>query len=266
MFLAWNFHWQRQWQWTAATMSTRRPHCSCNRDARRLSRHCSIHPTTHFSTSIWWFWWACCSPLCCCAIGIAAIKLCFTAIWWWANFREFFLCAFDVFFSLKVLFANIITIAILFALSQFAWLFRYRVSFCSFSLQFQLNSFWNPFVYFFHRQLIMFFYTDACQLLTPLWMSELIYAPLHLHTVAYPALHFCIMLERLRATERAENYESEGHRLACWMCAGIVRKVGEGTKCQYSSVSNFKVFYVEYIFFHWHSVFIKFNFLTKNSF
>jgi hypothetical protein len=41
--------------------------------------------------------------------------------------------------------------------------------------------------------------------------------------LAYPAFHFCVMVERIRATLLAEKYENEGQKLGIWMVATIVR-------------------------------------------
>jgi len=40
--------------------------------------------------------------------------------------------------------------------------------------------------------------------------------------IAYPALHFCVLIERVRATMLAEKYEREGQRLGVIMVLVIV--------------------------------------------
>jgi len=52
------------------------------------------------------------------------------------------------------------------------------------------------------------------------------YGPAYLHMLAYPLFHFCVLVERVRATLLAEKYEQEGQRLGIWMVAAIVGPVG----------------------------------------
>ena len=44
----------------------------------------------------------------------------------------------------------------------------------------------------------------------------------YIYTVAHPTLHFCIMLERLRATFMAQKYEQEGKRWGICIVVAIV--------------------------------------------
>uniref|UniRef100_A0A1I8B6M3 G_PROTEIN_RECEP_F1_2 domain-containing protein n=1 Tax=Meloidogyne hapla TaxID=6305 RepID=A0A1I8B6M3_MELHA len=57
-----------------------------------------------------------------------------------------------------------------------------------------------------------------CDLLTPMWLVLTIYAPYYINSIAYPSFHFCIMIERVRATILAEKYEKEGRLLGIYMC------------------------------------------------
>jgi hypothetical protein len=62
-------------------------------------------------------------------------------------------------------------------------------------------------------------------------MAILLFGPAYLQTFGYPALHFCLMVERVRATVLAEKYEREGQQLGIWMVAAIVGpSVGEMTE------------------------------------
>lgn len=49
----------------------------------------------------------------------------------------------------------------------------------------------------------------------------------HLYYVAYPAFHFCVMLERARTTVLAVRYEQEGQRLGIWMSSINVRAMNQ---------------------------------------
>nr|CAD2186738.1 unnamed protein product [Meloidogyne enterolobii] len=65
--------------------------------------------------------------------------------------------------------------------------------------------------------LILLFYKDPKELLTPLWLVCFLLGPFYIQILCYPSLHFCIMLERLRATLFLERYENEGKKLAVFM-------------------------------------------------
>nr|CAD2197133.1 unnamed protein product [Meloidogyne enterolobii] len=65
--------------------------------------------------------------------------------------------------------------------------------------------------------LILLFYKDPKELLTPLWLVCFLLGPFYIQILCYPSLHFCIMLERLRATLFLEKYENEGRKLAVFM-------------------------------------------------
>ncbi|CAK5080095.1 unnamed protein product [Meloidogyne enterolobii] len=66
-------------------------------------------------------------------------------------------------------------------------------------------------------KLILLFYKDPKELLTPLWLVCFLLGPFYIQILCYPSLHFCIMLERLRATLFLERYENEGKKLAVFM-------------------------------------------------
>ena len=71
----------------------------------------------------------------------------------------------------------------------------------------------------------MLFYREPCQLLTPIWMVVLFYGPTYLYYVAYPLFHFCVMVERVRATCLAERYEQEGRCFGiCMVAVNVSRK------------------------------------------
>ena len=61
-------------------------------------------------------------------------------------------------------------------------------------------------------QILYFFYNHPCQLLTPIWLVPFFIGPGYLYTLAFPAFHFFIMIERYRATVLAEKYEQEGRK------------------------------------------------------
>uniref|UniRef100_A0A914N925 G_PROTEIN_RECEP_F1_2 domain-containing protein n=1 Tax=Meloidogyne incognita TaxID=6306 RepID=A0A914N925_MELIC len=66
-------------------------------------------------------------------------------------------------------------------------------------------------------KILLYTYNDPCDLLTPIWLVLVIHAPYFINTLAYPSFHFCIMIERARATLFAENYEKEGRLLGIYM-------------------------------------------------
>ena len=61
-------------------------------------------------------------------------------------------------------------------------------------------------------KVLLFTYTSSCELLTPIWLVVVLIAPLYFYLVANSAIHFAIMLERIRATLFVRNYEREGFR------------------------------------------------------
>ncbi|CAK5033784.1 unnamed protein product [Meloidogyne enterolobii] len=71
--------------------------------------------------------------------------------------------------------------------------------------------------------LLVFIYTNPCQLLTPLWLTSILVGSLYLQQICYPSLHFCVMLERLRATLFLDKYENEGRKLTLFMIIFSVR-------------------------------------------
>ncbi|KAF7635236.1 hypothetical protein Mgra_00005351 [Meloidogyne graminicola] len=84
-------------------------------------------------------------------------------------------------------------------------------------------------LYFIHSTFLLFsfirykilLYTynnNSCNLLTPIWLVLTIYAPYYINSIAYPLFHFCIMIERIRATILAEKYENENYKLGILMC------------------------------------------------
>jgi len=83
----------------------------------------------------------------------------------------------------------------------------------------------------FNLKLLVFIYTNPCQLLTPLWLVSILVGSLYLQQICYPTLHFCVMLERLRATLFLDKYENEGRKLTLFMIIFTVRFFN--TKIQY---------------------------------
>jgi len=73
----------------------------------------------------------------------------------------------------------------------------------------------------------LYTYNDPCDLLTPIWLVLVIHAPYFINTLAYPSFHFCIMIERARATLFAENYEKEGRLLGIYMSLFVVSYFGK---------------------------------------
>ena len=65
-------------------------------------------------------------------------------------------------------------------------------------------------------------YKHPCDLLTPLPIVVIFVSPYYLCSIAYPAFHFCIMVERFHATFLADKYENEGQKLGIWMAISIV--------------------------------------------
>ena len=73
-------------------------------------------------------------------------------------------------------------------------------------------------------QILLLIYTDPCELLTPFWLVALSVGPIaFFYNIAHTALHFCVMLERLRATFMAQKYEQEGRRWGICAVAIIVK-------------------------------------------
>nr|CAD2178110.1 unnamed protein product [Meloidogyne enterolobii] len=107
--------------------------------------------------------------------------------------------------NLLMLFVNIVIIIFINTITQFANSLRY----C----------------------LLVFVYTNPCQLLTPLWLVSILVGSLYLQQICYPSLHFCVMLERLRATLFLDKYENEGRKLTLFMIIFSVRFFN--TKIQY---------------------------------
>ncbi|CAK5048542.1 unnamed protein product [Meloidogyne enterolobii] len=98
--------------------------------------------------------------------------------------------------NLMILFPNII---VLYFIQTIVWLFcliRYKI--------------------------LLYTYRNPCDLLTPVWLVLSIYAPYFINTIAYPFFHFCIMIERARATLLAEKYEKEGRLLGIFMSLAVV--------------------------------------------
>ncbi|KAF7631199.1 hypothetical protein Mgra_00008573 [Meloidogyne graminicola] len=93
--------------------------------------------------------------------------------------------------NLLLLFTNIVILYFIHITAQFITMFRY----C----------------------LILLYYKDPCELLTPFWLAATLVGSFYLYTVCYPFLHFCIMLERLRATLFLHRYENEGRKLVVVM-------------------------------------------------
>jgi hypothetical protein len=111
--------------------------------------------------------------------------------------------------------ANIVFLYSWHTLAWFIYLLRYRVRFFIFL---KLN-YHCPRIH----QILLFYYKDPCQLLTPVWMASLFYGPYYAYSVAFPALHFTATMERIRATFNAEQYELlEGRRLIVCCVLGIV--------------------------------------------
>jgi hypothetical protein len=71
-------------------------------------------------------------------------------------------------------------------------------------------------------QVLYFFRTSPCNLLTPTWYSIVARLPGYLHLLALPMLHFAIMCERLRATLFSTFYEKEGISFSLMEMAIIV--------------------------------------------
>jgi hypothetical protein len=110
---------------------------------------------------------------------------------------------------MQILFANMV---LLYSIHTFSWLFcllRYRVYFI-FLTQFPIS------------KILLFVYKNPCDLLTPIWMVFVIFAPYYVYTIAFPAFRFCIMAERVRATFCAEKYENENRWMGTIMAIGIV--------------------------------------------
>lgn len=109
---------------------------------------------------------------------------------------------------MQILFANIIFLYFCHSIAWLFYLIRYRVL-CQMCHSHSLPS-PNP---IFAAQILVFLYKTPCDLLTPVWMVLAIYAPYYVYTVAFPAFHFCVMIERVRATLFAAKYEHEDRRL-----------------------------------------------------
>ncbi|KAL3074466.1 hypothetical protein niasHS_015296 [Heterodera schachtii] len=69
------------------------------------------------------------------------------------------------------------------------------------------------FVYFLRYRLLLFFYTNACDLLSPVWMVPVFMGPYQVYSVAYPSLHFAVTFERIRALFLVHQYEHMGPKL-----------------------------------------------------
>ncbi|CAK5087548.1 unnamed protein product [Meloidogyne enterolobii] len=64
---------------------------------------------------------------------------------------------------------------------------------------------------------LLLYYKDPHELLAPLWLVSLLVGSFYIQVICYPSLHFCVMLERLRATLFLNKYENEGRKLAIFM-------------------------------------------------
>lgn len=111
--------------------------------------------------------------------------------------------------NLLVLFTNLVAVSFLNNLGLFLIGFRHSVRIFEFFTIFLI-------------QILFYTYKNPCELLAPLWLSAVFLGPTVVYAIAYPALHFCVMIERFRATVLAERYENEGQRLGYFMVAVIV--------------------------------------------
>uniref|UniRef100_A0A1I8BKZ4 G_PROTEIN_RECEP_F1_2 domain-containing protein n=1 Tax=Meloidogyne hapla TaxID=6305 RepID=A0A1I8BKZ4_MELHA len=75
----------------------------------------------------------------------------------------------------------------------------------------------HPIIIHGNLMLLIFIYNDPYQLLTPIWLVSILVGSLYLQQICYPSLHFCIMLERLRATLFLDEYENKGRKLTFFM-------------------------------------------------
>nr|CAD2167781.1 unnamed protein product [Meloidogyne enterolobii] len=59
-------------------------------------------------------------------------------------------------------------------------------------------------------KILVYTYSDNCNLLTPVWLAVVLIAPNYFYLIANTCIHFLIMLERVRATIFVRHYEREG--------------------------------------------------------
>uniref|UniRef100_A0A914HXN8 G protein-coupled receptor n=1 Tax=Globodera rostochiensis TaxID=31243 RepID=A0A914HXN8_GLORO len=89
--------------------------------------------------------------------------------------------------NLRLLFANILALYFIHSLAWFVYFMRYRI--------------------------LLYTYSNACDLLSPVWMVPVFMGPYQVYSVAYPSFHFAVTFERIRATFLAHKYEKMGPQL-----------------------------------------------------
>nr|CAD2178830.1 unnamed protein product [Meloidogyne enterolobii] len=105
--------------------------------------------------------------------------------------RQFLKRRIAIHINLLLLFVSIVVLYFIHSATQFATVLRYFV--------------------------LLLYYKDPHELLAPLWLVSLLVGSFYIQVICYPSLHFCVMLERLRATLFLNKYENEGRKLAIFM-------------------------------------------------
>uniref|UniRef100_A0A915CXS5 G-protein coupled receptors family 1 profile domain-containing protein n=1 Tax=Ditylenchus dipsaci TaxID=166011 RepID=A0A915CXS5_9BILA len=59
-------------------------------------------------------------------------------------------------------------------------------------------------------QFVIRYYTDPCEILTPVWLNVLLLSTQYIYTQAFVLSHFALTTERIRATIALKTYETQG--------------------------------------------------------